>query len=85
MPISFDYGSHPKSIWGTWTHTEGTAEETIVVKGNVRGLTLWNLDTGGPYDSNIQWSKSESAGTTTITIHAQADVTSGVFVIYVSQ
>lgn len=73
-------------VFGTWTHTKGTAEESLAVAGRVLGAIISHLDTDVAHDILNAWSVSQdtTTGVTTITIHTQADVTDGRFIIFTS-
>ena len=71
-------------VHGTWTHTKGAVEETIEVAGLVLGAVISHNDTGVAHDILNAWSVSRNTttGISTITVHNQADVTDGRFIIF---
>jgi hypothetical protein len=71
-----------RATFGTWTHTAGAAEETVQVGGYVYDARFINIDSSGEYDANIRYTVSLSGSVSTITIHSQASVTTGRFVIW---
>jgi len=70
-------------VHGTWTHTVGAAEETLAVAGRVLAAIFTHVDSSGAHDVLMSYSLSQSTttGVTTITIHGQAAVTTGRFVV----
>lgn len=75
---SVTYG---RPIFGTWTHTEGEAEESVSLLGTVLYGSVAAIDSSGQIDPGIRWSESysTSTGKTTITIHYGGTVTTGRF------
>ncbi len=72
-------------IHGTWTHSEGTANETLVVLGYVYSGIVTNCDTTNA-DVGIKYSVSRDTTTnkSTITFHCSSAVTDGRFMFFVS-
>jgi len=71
-------------IHGTWTHTAGATAPTMTVAGRVLAAIFSNTDSSGEHDVMIPYSLSQdtSTGVTTITIHSNAGVTLGRFVVF---
>ena len=66
---------------GTWTHTDGAANETIAIAGTVWGARFNPDTTTGPVEIECLWSQSVSGAITTLTIYNNATVTNGKFFI----
>ena len=87
MSVTPNYKSAAvRVIHGTWTHAEGADEETLTVAGYVYSAKFSDCDSSESHDVGIPYSLSRSTttGITTITVHAQAAVTDGRFILWSS-
>lgn len=88
MAVTVNYKSETagRPIFGTWTHAEGAANESVAVAGFVFGGQVSSLDITGGADVAIRYSisRSTTTGISTITFHCSEAVTDGRFYFFVS-
>lgn len=82
MAITTYTGTGVSTLVGTWTHTDGDANETIAIAGTVWGARFNPDTTTGPIEVEVVWSQSVSGRITTLTVYNNATVTNGKFVIW---
>lgn len=73
-------------VCGTWTHSEGEANESVTIPGYIFGGQITVHDASGSVDNAIRYSisRSTTTGVSTVTFHYGADVTDGRFYFFTS-
>jgi len=86
MSVTISYKpSACRMLHGTWTHTVGTAEETLTVMGVVYDGKITCVDDATKaINVDYQISYSTTTGRSTITFNYTGDVTDGRFIFWVS-
>lgn len=72
-------------VFGEWSHVLGAAQETLQVGGRVMGALFQHLDDDEPHEVEVPYTVSQDTvtGVSTITIHCNAQVTTGRFMVFV--
>lgn len=82
MAITVATPASVAKIVGTWTHTNGSANESITISGKVWSAVFSQNLSSAPVEVDIKWSDSLSGLVSTITVYCNATVTDGRFVIH---